>query len=171
MKKKIVFFSLILLIISSCSKADCDNPLDCLPEKTTNGENTFGCIVEGGVFTPSSTGMGGSGLDVYYKNTDDIESLSISAINHKKDNAIYLVIIDDIEADHTYQLSSSKDDSYGLFSENLSYYETFRESSGSVTINKFDRENGIISGEFNFSAKNDSGKIVEVTQGRFDLDL
>ena len=165
---------LIILFLSfnSCSKEDnCENPIDCLPAITFMGKNTFGCLVDGEIFKPTSTGMGGSGLDVHYKNTGVIESLSISAINHKKDNAVYLVIVGDIEADNTYKLASAKDSTYALYSENLSYYETFKESSGTVIINYFDRDKGIISGVFSFSAKNEAGEEVSIQKGRFDLEL
>jgi len=168
MKKKIIFFSLILLIINSCSKADCDNPLDCLPEKTTNSENTFGCLVEGSLFIPSGTGIGASGLDAYYEDTGDMVNLSISAINHKKNNGVNIVIRDSIETGKTYDLGNRMEDSYGLYNDGSSY-ATYEESSGTVTINNFDLENGILSGVFSFSAKNDSGETIQINEGRFDL--
>lgn len=170
MKRALIILCIFLLY--SCNKGNtCENPIDCLPPITQNGKGTFGCLVDGEIFKPTSTGMGGSGLDVHYKNTGVIESLSISAINHKKDNAVYLVIVDDIEADNTYKLASAKDSTYALYSESLSYYETFKESNGTVTINYFDREKGIISGVFSFSAKNEAREEVSIQMGRFDLEL
>ncbi len=170
MKKGIFYLSLIILMVVSCSKPDCDNPLDCLPEVTRTGKDTFGCLVEGIIFKPSGTGIGASGLDAYYSNTGEIESLSISAINKKQNNGVNLVIQDNIESGTTYELGNRIEDSYALFNDGSSY-ATFEASSGTITINYFDRENGIISGVFSFKAQNESGEIVEVTEGRFDLDL
>lgn len=170
MKKRILYFGLILLILISCSK-DCDTPLDCLPAITMSGEDTFGCLVDGSVLKPAGTGMGVTGLNSYYTNTGFKESLSISAFNKRTKEGVILVITDDVEAGRTYNLGNWSDETYGAFSGDGGFYETFDESSGTVTINYFDLENGIISGVFNFRAKNESGEIVEVTEGRFDVDL
>ena len=55
------------------------------------------------------------------------------------------------------------DSNFGEFYTNSNYY-------GVVTFTKFDTENGIMSGTFEFQAQElNSEEIVNVTEGRFDL--
>ena len=48
-------------------------------------------------------------------------------------------------------------------------FETKSVHSGELTITKLDRENFIISGTFWFTAVNDQGDTLRVTDGRFDV--
>ena len=48
-------------------------------------------------------------------------------------------------------------------------YETNEINRGELRITKFDTINQIVSGTFWFDAKNSSGQIVQVREGRFDM--
>ena len=50
-------------------------------------------------------------------------------------------------------------------------YSTTPQVVGEMTITKLDFENNIVSGTFWFDAINDEGEIVEVREGRFDMQF
>lgn len=53
-------------------------------------------------------------------------------------------------------------------STTLNNFITDSQNTGTITITKFDKINKIVSGTFNFKAKNQNGEIVIISDGRFD---
>ncbi len=128
-------------------------------------------MIDGKIFKPARGGIGGFGADVYYKNTGFIESLSISAINSRKGGVVSINIEEEIEEGKTFNLGSPDNGSYGMYSNSFDPCYTFENASGTIKIIRFDLENGIVSGVFSFSSRNESDETVQVSEGRFDLEL
>lgn len=77
-----------------------------------------------------------------------------------------------IDSIGTYSISSYDiDKSTGQLNDFMTgeKYETQSLNSGELKITKLDRENFIISGTFWFTAVNDQGDTIRVTDGRFDV--
>ncbi|TXT34444.1 MAG: hypothetical protein FD136_331 [Chitinophagaceae bacterium] len=55
MKSFLIIAVSFVLLSSSCRKNKPVNPIDQLPPETQTGANTFGCLVDGGVFKPGGT--------------------------------------------------------------------------------------------------------------------
>ncbi|WP_299618882.1 hypothetical protein [uncultured Tenacibaculum sp.] len=188
MKSK--YFLPILLVafaLFSCSSDDISEQ-DQLPPISQTGENTMGCLVNGEVFIPKDkTGFSGVGGDkpkgitvIKGSNLPQYEYFSI-ALNNYEGIYIYLYIAKESPLEETYVFSDSpgvaasldKPDynhSFGLiYDSKLTSYQ----NSGSITFTKADSENGLYAGIFNLKLKNTENEkdIIEITEGRFDLDL
>jgi hypothetical protein len=81
MKNFAPFLIFLLIVgINSCSKKDdCDNPVDCLPPATQTGEGTIGCLVNGEVFKPGGSQLGGPTQQVFYQFVDGEYHFGLSA--------------------------------------------------------------------------------------------
>ena len=81
MKPTFTVLSILLLILSACTKKDIEHTTS-LPAATQTGANTFGAMVNGVLFTPNQY-TGGFSQDLYaYYNTPippDTEYLDIDA--------------------------------------------------------------------------------------------
>lgn len=180
MKTKILLF-LTIFALNSCSNND-DKPkpkteLEKLPPATQTGANTIGCLVNGVPFTDSGL------MNNYYLLVEGEYYLVINWENGFGDNFVAGQISirkTQIVEGESYILNNnnssleefsggsakyvfSDNSNSGEFNTNSNYY-------GTVTFTKFDTENGIMSGTFEFQAQElNSEEIVNVTEGRFDL--
>ncbi|MBZ9631725.1 hypothetical protein LB465_13125 [Salegentibacter sp. LM13S] len=166
-----ILTSLILILSISCSKDEsCENPIECLPAKTTTGEGTFGCLVNGKAFVEKN-----NYFNCYYQFVDDGFYFSLSA---EDENQIISQIIigsvkSKIEEGEKYNLSeNSEGNHYGECSVNLNeHYDVTTKSGGFgfLEITKFDEEKRIVSGIFEFDIINpETGEIIKIREGRFD---
>ena len=178
MKK--TFLLLFLMCIFGCSKDDnkkTTNPIEQLPPMTTSGKNTIGCLVNGVPFTDSGL------MNNFYQLVEGEYYLVINWENGFGDNFVAGQISirnTQIVEGESYILNNnnssleefsggsakyvfSDNSNSGEFNTNSNYY-------GTVTFTKFDTENGIMTGTFEFQAQElNSEEIVNVTEGRFDL--
>ena len=100
-----------------------------------------------------------------YSNNEYKMKIVLRQINNT-DNRIVIYISDSTSiVAKTYELSNLNVAGY---ENGFNVYNTNSTSIGSVTLTKFDKTNSIISGTFSFKAKNNSGEIVTITDGRFD---
>ena len=170
---------IILTFIMSCSSEDDQprNPLEQLPPATQTGEQTFGCLVNGEAFLPDNFGRGRPtafyqfvggryflGIHIRNSSSSSIRSVSIFA------NDIL------IEEGKTYYFSGEDFNNPAFFADYLvgggleAYFQTTSSTTGSIFISKYDPENYIISGTFEYTAKEQTtNEIVRVTNGRFDV--
>lgn len=195
--KKIKQYSaiVILIFLHSCSPKELLQNIDGtnqiqptnLPPITTIGNNTFGCLVNNELFLPRkiisfSAQSSGEPIIAFYNwsrnftTNIDTYTLNINISNQftHKSIEINFESNDLLIEGHTYNFGQNV---FGSF--NASYYSLFNfgygtsnQSMGKITILKFDRANRIISGTFWFNAfdtYNNSGSIVEIREGRFDL--
>jgi hypothetical protein len=195
MKPAVVFSSYLLALIA-CRKKNADNirfnpingkifiyifsctllSLSCkkekLPKATQEGKNTFGCKIDGKVFLPSkSSGLFGSPpVEVYNIPSNGFTLLAKyygdGSDPFKKDMILYLEYL---TSTGTYTLNAAPNQgTYEL--TGIAYYQTDAIHTGIVTITRCDLTSQIYSGTFSFTAIDKStGKVVKVTDGRFDV--
>lgn len=187
---KITFLLYIGLLINCTSN---NEPQDQLPPITQTGANTFGAVVDGRVLIPKdsySTTPGNNlfkGLKLFVgenflaNNGDD--KWELSAGNFKISPSLYVYIYIPRFLDGVDKYSFKESD--GLENTTLSYphlychiegsnntYLSFN-NSGTITFSRLDINNGIYSGIFSVQLKNknDENDIIEITDGRFDINL
>ncbi|MGY3055597.1 hypothetical protein ACVWYG_003818 [Pedobacter sp. UYEF25] len=180
-------FSFLLIIsciflstIISCKKAK--TGINSLPPATQEGNDTFGCLVNGVAFTPKGSALGGPILSSYYQylNSPTAQGYFFNVSASRKnggENGTESISINSnnrsIEQGQTYTLKNSELSgeiygNYGLFKgAEINNYSTTNFYKGELNVSKFDETNQIVSGTFWFDAVNDSGEKVEVREGRF----
>lgn len=146
---------------------------DKLTKATQKGANTFSCKIDGKVFKPASSGgiFSSSPITVY---NYPYGGFALSAIFNKTDNGQIpkevQINLFYLQSTGTYNLEINP---YAIYK--LSYwggpsYHTNNIYTGQVRITRCDTINKIYSGTFFFKAIDDStGKVVNVTDGRFDV--
>ena len=164
-----------LLGLSQCKKNDPD-PVSQLPPATQTGANTFGCLVNGQLWTPKGFD-GTSNYSINYDASYRKGIINISAyIYGSGDNTRQDVIIfsDSLKSVGTYSLSLPNHQEalfhdskvQGSFYQNEMHYRR-----GTLTITRLDKQAGIIAGTFAFTLYKPGCDSVRVTQGRFDKQL
>lgn len=162
-----ILVSLLLLttfIFSECKKKDV---IPQLTNETQTGANTFGCKINGDIYTPKGLGGCYKYLVQYYK--------SDSTLIIKTNNTCAIAF--QIAFRGVYELKN-----YEIFNpiQNAFYYSTKEPrcsfydrtnstQSGTITINRFDLSNKIVSGRFNGVLKLGGCQDVNITEGRFDF--
>jgi hypothetical protein len=172
-----------LLISGSCKKTV--DELSKLPTITQEGKKTFGCLVNGKAWTPENGNLilTTPPLRFYYDNTNGGQfsiraERIISASNI--DQSINMGV-DSCTSAKTYTFKSNP--AYPLrfafndYKNNSSSCITLFSSdnnvqtTGYITISRFDLSQGIISGTFEFTLTKSGCETVKVTNGRFDAKL
>ncbi len=171
-------WKILLLIFSVINlQSSCKEPItpepqpvlpDSLPPITTEGKNTFGCLVNDTLWLPSKRfdtpfadykeGMLIVYADKYSFNTP-INTVSISTgYNTIKDTGKYKLSL----------YSNTKIGSFYSIKEK--YYFTDNTHIGELTILKLDSINRIVSGTFYFTGfDKNTGDSVSIKDGRFDI--
>jgi hypothetical protein len=176
--KKLAFLIFSILLFG-CDKDDKPtNPIDQLPPATQTGAQTIGCLVNGVPFTDSGV------MNNFYQ---FINGEYFLVINWKmntsdgfRDGQIALRKVT-IQEGETYSLNISdfiEDDftgGNGTFATSINgvrQYETNENYTGKIHFTRFDTQNFIISGTFEFEAQDIfSEETVSITNGRFDLNF
>ena len=168
--KKLPFllFTMAIFFFTQCKK-------DNFPAATMSGEDTFGCRVDGEEWTPkkkpnSIGGLNNSPLRVRF--SDITNGLTISAVRYHSENSFdqfSFGIKMNPEGIGIYSISPGS----AFFGGDCSYYEVDTSSFNQMEIVKFDREERIVSGNFEFtllSPENDCFESIAITDGRFDAN-
>jgi hypothetical protein len=167
-----LLITLCLLVLQACSNDDQPvNPVDALPLITQTGENTFACLINGKPFFSSrdrrafyTFADGAYTLGISGSRTDDIGLRSI--------NLVALDIVEGV-TEGSFPLNARMSGGYSAeyFIDGGLTLETGTtdETPGNLTITRFDLEEFIVSGTFEFSVKDEEGKPLNFTDGRFDL--
>jgi len=169
----------LLLLLVSCKKEKEKDPLSQLPPETQTGANTFGCLVNGKVFTPGGVpGWAGSELSAYYQWVDDRYYFVLGARNDKGvGNRAVGVYADSIRLREgtKYQFSIRENGNasaryyYSDNSVSTTYFTDGNVYTGELWIKRLDTVKLIVSGTFWFDAVNSKGEKVEIREGRFDM--
>jgi hypothetical protein len=169
----------IILLCGSCKKNRPSDPVSQLPPETQKGANTFGCLVDGQVFTPKGNPLSGPVIKAQYQFVNGIQTFSVSASQKQGDGSIRIVAVqgDSISLNTgtveltMFQINGNYWGGYGEISSlnPSNNHFTNTVNRGELKITRFDPVNQIVSGTFWFDAKNATGKIVQVREGRFDL--
>jgi hypothetical protein len=168
---------LLLLISLSCLSLHCKKEekdyYSILPPATQSGKETAGCLVNGQVWTYSSSV---SGLDwlpdgrfllqlqkrVPFAPTSKI---TISLYDTVKTPGVY-----EISANTTYNSLAFFYWGAGASGGGGVFYDTDNTHKGYLIITRLDEQQRIISGLFYFDAiETTTGDVVHVTDGRFDM--
>jgi hypothetical protein len=188
MKKTPLLLILIALYTlttsSSCHKSN--SPTNVLPPETHYGLNTMGCIVNGKLFIPQSTGYppitfsaagygGYPGPDFHFDWTDKPNACTFSTLQVNLDSV-------QLQAGQTYILGIKPDtgnsysppaqwavyNSYSCNSPDDQYY-TNAQVTGQITLDYYDRTIGLVAGRFSFDAIDGNSDTLHVREGRFDM--
>lgn len=165
--KKILFVSLaIILTITSCKK-------DGLTKESHKGANTLSCKIDGVIFKPYDARELDFFVDHYpvlsVSNCRSSNRFGISADNQKTGQSI------SIEYTYVTQAGAYKLKQYpfrGIYEGGYAGWGWFTTDSiytGQLNFTRCDTINKIYSGTFYFTAKERDGRIVKITEGRFDL--
>ena len=180
--------ALLLTIAGGCKK---DEPK--LPDATQHGANTFGCKIDGKVWTPGgATTPSGKPqkFTVYYSTARTAWSpatIGRFALNAYRENDdhddVVLLAIDSLTGPGTYPLhertppypSQTPYPNHGAFlvsRPGTASYITSPTHTGSITITRLDTAARIVAGTFSFTAGPYSGttSTISVTDGRFDIN-
>lgn len=179
MKKILVLSALICLLSSLKCKKD-KYPPAVLPAITQTGQNTVGFTIDGNVWVPyyecgfgrNPCGKITGGVSYPYASAEGISFqfsrehngkvavLTISTGNFRTITSIGDKI-DSISVD--FQSESYSGNNFGVYGGHL--------SGSKFIVTKFDRQNQIISGEFELVLleQNGSGKTITISDGRFDF--
>ncbi len=176
MKKKTTYLLLILFVIFLFAAGSCEkeNEEPQLPPITQTGKGTFGCLIDGKVWTADPI-LFGSPLGASNNQWEDKRWI-IDAVGNNY--TVILGVCQDsvIKGESILKGSyeSVEDCSNGMIyyknypSETASFQTTY-EDTGRIYISRFDTVNQVISGTFYFNAVNSTGEKVEIRDGRFDV--
>jgi len=176
LKKSIMLCTLsVLTLILSCKKS---NRPDQLPEVSTEGKNTFGCLIDGKVFVPKVRFNSPLSLSAYYAGVP-VPQLSITAPRDESERSRITLYLQSqgilLSEGATYRLGSPGTTGvvyakyvHTVDLERISYGSS-PDLNGELHILKLTSK--IISGTFSYDAVSSEGKKVEVRNGRFDLSL
>jgi hypothetical protein len=175
MARKLFLALCITFMLVSCKSCKKDNlaPVDQLPPATQNGQNTFGCLINGEVFTPK----GAFSVPRLYADYYNGGVYLICAVN--VDSRINILLKNDsslINNTGNYSLISAIDkNTYGQYANLNSNCNMYTDSisSGTLTVTKFSitSQKRIISGTFYFTVKSPGCPDIHVTDGRFDISF
>ena len=163
---KITALALFIALPLSCVEPE--EPIE-LPPETQKGANTFGCLVNGELFVAQPSGLSFNSRTYVYADYGvvlDGPSLTIFGSNKK---GLINIILHDPE---TNMLLIPRRLTYR---NNNDRFYVFRPNTGEVFLTKFDLENRIVSGTFEFEIpllKDDETVediTVKITEGRFDI--
>ncbi len=169
MKKQLLWLALLIAMLATCKHKD---PEPALPPETQEGKNTFGCILNGQLWTNSQRQGGSPATLEAVPEADGI--LSIRAFqrdNGRNENISFFA--QKIDKVGTYPISTTtsarfvdreKSIDYGSIDNDIIY-------SGELVITRFDIPNRIVAGRFNFKLQKQDGLTFEATEGRFDLEM
>ena len=143
-----------------------------LPNETTSGANTFGCLVNNNVWLPNS-GMTHFYAD--YSNKVFYIGASYANPNDITDSGSHVSIRGNfINSIGTYNLRKLSADSDSVIGHNVYYCKNTKfywiiGDSGYFEFTRLDTNNVTMSGRFAFNAVSSYGDTVKITQGRFDI--
>ena len=184
-----------ILNLYSCSSNDSEEQgfTPTLPAITQTGANTFGCYIGGKLLTPRD------GAPDLYGSNKGMRRFALGTAPNYTYNDIY---IDDRKSEnggllriHLIELHQNGEGTYTINESNCQngldanvsinincrvYDATEQiykwycsiENAGTLTVSRYDYDNGIISGTFSCTMQNkdNSNEQIEITQGRFDIN-
>lgn len=165
MKQLVLLILLPVLLAGSCKKDDG------LTDPTQTGANTFSCKIDGVIFKPSESG-GLFGGDPLFVRNSSVDGFTLQASKYGDATTPHervLIKLSYLKTTGIYQLNTFP--GYGQFTKEFSNpYRTNSTHTGTVNISYCDTVNHIYSGTFFFTTvDNNTGKILKITDGRFDV--
>lgn len=174
----------LIAILLTTTLFACQKDVDELPEASQTGTNTFGARINGNFWMPQGFGVVPT-TPILEANFAGSNSIRINARNFGSSptETEMEIILFNITGPGTYLLNQTTakypnhSASYGYYVERrfTPKYEwiTSATHTGRVDVTRYDKTAKIISGTFEFSAKemSDATSPLSVTEGRFDLPI
>ena len=170
----------LIALFAACKKTS-NIQQDQLPPITQEGKNTFGCLINGKVYVPKGFEQNKPAFDMIVDPEFNNGSIDIRTFNKESGREFYLNIgSDSVKNIGNYIIKYAGRTGFNFYKDNnnisicqyLSKYDP--STSGFLKITKYDLNNKIFSGEFEFHFVNTScglGDTIHITQGRFDKKL
>jgi len=144
-----------------------------LPAATTAGKQTFGCKLNGEIFVPNGNfNYPGLPTAAYYTSNGLFGFHSKNLKDFDNNLRIYMYIKNGLYQEGSYLLDNSiANFVIEINGDQFLGYKLDTTKSRQIQITRFDLDNTIISGEFEFTCVNDALQdTIKVTEGRFDLN-
>jgi hypothetical protein len=176
--KNIVFVFIASLVLCQCQLFKKEVKPE-LPLETQEGKRTMGCKVDGEIWLPEYSKRGLFAPDSYDV-TYSGGFYGVTLLADRKNETYISFRVYNVPVVGSYDLYKfiSQDPSgyklitRALYTDNTGDFYTDSLHTGKVTITKLDRQKAVISGTFYFDAYNKkTGKVVKITEGRFDYPL
>jgi hypothetical protein len=180
MGRKLIVGLLIFGVTVLC--VTCKEPIDFLPPVTQTGQNTLGFLVDGKPYIPQGSSslfvknaaIRGGLFGWSYKSGSYLHF----STNGSKDNmGVITVHLEDYKLGMNYVNNGNfaKADIIGrkkfaTYSRADGWYLSSSAYKGWINLSKSDSVSGIVSGTFEFILADTTGRIVSITNGRFDLN-
>ncbi|WP_445730732.1 hypothetical protein [Mariniflexile sp.] len=188
MKTTILILSLLLL--QGCSENDKDfTPT--LPSITQTGANTFGCYVDGKLLTPrdgtGSTLSPDYGM-LFFRGPDNSPYNELRVRDYKsgnggllqihfdalEENGVGTFVINESNCENGIDANPTINIRCRIWDVSLQIFKWYCsvENGGTIAVTKYDSDNRIVSGTFSCKVKNKDNPedVIEITQGRFDIN-
>jgi len=164
---------LFLFSFARCNKDRLDS--NGLPPATQSGKNTLGFLLNGQPWTPRGNSLTAN-LSIDFDPGYNDGIFGIVAYNFiTPSNEQFTIAVRDslnfIQAPVTLYLNNNNS-LYGVsFNKPCYYFSSYSDvqSTGSLTLTKFDKTNHIISGTFNATLWRSGCDTIRITEGRFDM--
>ena len=167
--KQLIFLLCLFLVIGCKDDDDCQG-IDCLPAATQTGENTFGCLVNGEAFVDNGIGNN------FYQLVDGEFFFLVGGLSRSTASSQVIIASNSrevLEGDFNLECNSP-DNFYGELSIKDTFLDldTCDSSFGFLSLTKFDLNQNIASGAFEFDVIDPrDNSIIEIREGRFDVTL
>ncbi|GAA0188644.1 hypothetical protein GCM10009122_47620 [Fulvivirga kasyanovii] len=158
-----VSLALLAIGFSACQEDDE------LPAITSEGKNTFGCLVNGDLWLPKGS------FNVPSTAADYTSGYFLSFSARSENTTFRFTVEEPILINHRYDLTDTtrvRANYTNKTDNNLCFYKDYHVLNGSLEITKFSLayQNKVLSGTFEFTTYNpDCGDTIKVTEGRFDI--
>lgn len=178
MKFLISFLLLLIVLASGCKK---NKTIEQLPPETQEGKFTFGCKVDGFIFEVSGKPglLSIENVSYYIVLSDTTIHISVRSRRSNKDFNFDFTF-KYTEGQGVYSLTGFPETNYLWFSTMKSVigrggFRTSLQHKGWINIKYFNgsffpyTSGTILSGTFEADLVNDEGKVIHITDGRFDI--
>lgn len=167
--KNLLTAGLLLLSLTACRDRQDENKL---PEATQTGANTGGCLVDGKVWVAKRENIGAvtGGRANMYEEVNGYHKVTIylSSENSTLTTLYIELVAREPFTEKTYEIPSYDNIKGAMITTAYDAFYTDTQNSGQITFTKIDRQKQFFSGTFSFKAKNSTGKVASITDGRFD---
>ena len=182
--KTLMLYAFIIMLcfcFAQCKKTNTPDPGEQLPPETHIGAFTFGCKVDGKIYTAKGKGGLLATQSMYFNLRASDTSIAIGVSNSSSNNSFDLNIrlkylgTPNIYFAKSYPyMATFQDNSNGSVPGNSNVYETDSINVGRINIKYLKGSSSPmegIAGTFEMDAKNANGKVIRITEGRFDIGL
>jgi hypothetical protein len=178
MKYLIIISCLTILMAAGCKKNKPVKPkteLEKLPPITQTGANTFGCLINGKAWIPKDN-YGQASFKLDADPTFEDGAFGVSAIKYYDSGKFESISFgsDSCKAPGDYFLNKPRNRAgFADVGKPLVLISNDNETTcvGVLIISRYDLQNRVFSGTFEFTLYNEVGDTIIITDGRFDKKL